>query len=437
MARQNLDNLETRLSFRTKLNDNFTELYTAKDAAVALTGSQTITGTKTFYSSGIKLNNPANTFAYTFVAGAIAADRTVTLPLLAGNDILVTEAFSQALTNKTIAAASNTITGVYLLASGGTLTGANTITGTTTNIVKYVFDALGSSAITNGAGLWLANTTAAAAGAQQYSPSLVLEGQGWKTGGTPGSQGVRWALQTRSIQGTTNPTGALDIMYSYGASGYAAVATFQEDRVNLTTGYMIQWEGNAQKSIRYASNTMLFSSFGDTTFTHWNGAAYTERFRVHATNITATSGTEYAIAPNTIFSPTTGTAGFSAIITQGAVDQTGSASGAIKMLELIPTYTSVLGTVIGVDYNPTVTLVSGTHMAFRATSGNVLVGGTTLTTSAILELQSTTRAFIPPRMTTTQKNAIGTPSSGMVVYDSTLNKLCVYGAAGWETVTSV
>jgi hypothetical protein len=40
-------------------------------------------------------------------------------------------------------------------------------------------------------------------------------------------------------------------------------------------------------------------------------------------------------------------------------------------------------------------------------------------------------------MTTTQKNAIDSPETGLVVYDTTLNKLSVRGALTWETVTSV
>lgn len=66
----------------------------------------------TFKDNRIKINNPADTFAYTIIAAAIAANRNVTLPLLTGNDVFVTEAFAQALTNKTIVAGSNTITGI-------------------------------------------------------------------------------------------------------------------------------------------------------------------------------------------------------------------------------------------------------------------------------------------------------------------------------------
>jgi hypothetical protein len=56
-------------------------------------------------------------------------------------------------------------------------------------------------------------------------------------------------------------------------------------------------------------------------------------------------------------------------------------------------------------------------------------------TSAQLSADSTTKGFLPPRMTTTQKNAIATPAAGLMVYDTNLNKLCVYTTA-WEIITS-
>lgn len=69
-------------------------------------------------------------------------------------------------------------------------------------------------------------------------------------------------------------------------------------------------------------------------------------------------------------------------------------------------------------------------------NGTALIGGTSITTSALLDLQSTTRALILPRMTSTQKSSIATPSEGMMVYDTTLHKLAVYTGSVWETVTS-
>ncbi len=37
----------------------------------------------------------------------------------------------------------------------------------------------------------------------------------------------------------------------------------------------------------------------------------------------------------------------------------------------------------------------------------------------VVDLTSTTKGFLPPRMTTTQKNAIASPATGLQVYDST------------------
>ena len=70
-------------------------------------------------------------------------------------------------------------------------------------------------------------------------------------------------------------------------------------------------------------------------------------------------------------------------------------------------------------------------------AGNVGIGTTTPNASALLDVQSTTKGVRMPNMTTTQKNAIVTPAAGLMVFDTTLSKLCVYTGAAWETITSV
>ena len=72
----------------------------------------------------------------------------------------------------------------------------------------------------------------------------------------------------------------------------------------------------------------------------------------------------------------------------------------------------------------------------RASENRIGMGTLTPNVSAFLDITSTTKGFLPPRMTTTQKNAIATPAEGLMVYDTTLAKLCVYTTA-WETITSV
>ena len=66
--------------------------------------------------------------------------------------------------------------------------------------------------------------------------------------------------------------------------------------------------------------------------------------------------------------------------------------------------------------------------------GGTRIGGGTAApvASAILQVDSTTKGFLPPRMTTTQKNAIASPASGLILYDSTTNKLCCYNGSTWN-----
>ena len=57
-------------------------------------------------------------------------------------------------------------------------------------------------------------------------------------------------------------------------------------------------------------------------------------------------------------------------------------------------------------------------------------------TSAVLDIVSTTKGMLLPRMTTTQKLAISSPPEGLEVYDLTLHKKCFYNGNAWETITS-
>ena len=70
-------------------------------------------------------------------------------------------------------------------------------------------------------------------------------------------------------------------------------------------------------------------------------------------------------------------------------------------------------------------------------NGNVGIGTSSPSASAILDAQSTTKGVRFPNMTTTQKNAISSPAAGLVVFDTTLAKLCVYSGSAWQTITSI
>jgi hypothetical protein len=72
-----------------------------------------------------------------------------------------------------------------------------------------------------------------------------------------------------------------------------------------------------------------------------------------------------------------------------------------------------------------------------AIKGSLMLGTITPAASALLNMVSTAKGFLPPRMTTTQKNAISSPAEGLLIYDTTLHKLCVFTGTVWETITSI
>jgi hypothetical protein len=67
-------------------------------------------------------------------------------------------------------------------------------------------------------------------------------------------------------------------------------------------------------------------------------------------------------------------------------------------------------------------------------SGNVGIGTPTPNANAILDITSTTKAFMPPRMTTVQILAIPSPTEGMMCYDLTLHKMSYYNNTIWVVV---
>lgn len=68
----------------------------------------------------------------------------------------------------------------------------------------------------------------------------------------------------------------------------------------------------------------------------------------------------------------------------------------------------------------------------RFTSGGTLAIGTNSPSAvALLEVSSTTKGFLPPRMTTAQRDAISAPPDGLMLYNTSTNKLQVRAAGSW------
>ena len=66
---------------------------------------------------------------------------------------------------------------------------------------------------------------------------------------------------------------------------------------------------------------------------------------------------------------------------------------------------------------------------------NVGIGTTTPAGSAVLDLNSTTKGFLPPRMTTAQRDAIASPATGLIIFNTTTNSLEIRNSSDWVSLS--
>lgn len=77
-------------------------------------------------------------------------------------------------------------------------------------------------------------------------------------------------------------------------------------------------------------------------------------------------------------------------------------------------------------------LLSAAFIAVTATA-QVKIGEnpTTINASAEVEIESTTKGFLPPRLTTEQRDAIASPAEGLTIYNTTTKCLNWYTGTVW------
>ena len=63
--------------------------------------------------------------------------------------------------------------------------------------------------------------------------------------------------------------------------------------------------------------------------------------------------------------------------------------------------------------------------------GNVGIGTASPNAAALLDLTSTTKVLLPPRMTTAQRNAISSPPDGSFIYNTTTGKFQGRAGGAW------
>ena len=88
--------------------------------------------------------------------------------------------------------------------------------------------------------------------------------------------------------------------------------------------------------------------------------------------------------------------------------------------------------VLDSGYNSKFVLTWGGASSFFLTGGNYIFNGTTANASAMVQIDSTSQGFLPPRGTNAQMLAIASPATGLMFYDTTNNKLNCYDGTTWQ-----
>lgn len=290
--------------------------------------------------------------------------------------------------------------GAWPLTGTGTLTGATTIAGTSTNTIKYSIPSLGTT-VTDGAGLHLQNATAAAAGAQQISPILTFEGNGWKTNATAASQVVNWRQYVLPVQGAASPTANLLFQSNVNGSTTGGALTLASDGAKLVTqanGLQILTNSSTFGGLTFTAQAAASNSinFANTGFVLSNAATVTtaiDEVTLNPGTGTATSGTTNAFRLTANFNPTSGTGAFNWFHMNSAqgITQTGGANGNVKVFDIGPTYTSAGGNVYFAHYHPTVTSISGSHYGVVVEPTAALSGFGLASPTATLHVVGTTK----------------------------------------------
>lgn len=80
-------------------------------------------------------------------------------------------------------------------------------------------------------------------------------------------------------------------------------------------------------------------------------------------------------------------------------------------------------------------VVIGNNALFVQHGGNVGIGSVTPNASAQLDVDSTTKGFLPPRMTTAQVNAIASPADGLMAYDTDTDRIRLRANGVWLSIS--
>jgi len=254
-------------------------------------------------------------------------------------------------------------------------------------------------------------------------------------------------INTDGLANANNFSGAFKVIELSGTTAYGGLAFIYDGaawrwREGTTTGF-INLGGSSSVSISgipYNStgnyNVTIGKSAGGTGASQYNVALGWQSLYNNTSG-----GGNIGIGPASLYNVTTGVdnigigyyAGTSTASNVNANHNqtifiglnTGWSSGGTAL-----TNTTIIGHQVRTD-------LSNVFMLGKSTQTIMIGQGTSVGSGAILQIDSTTKGFLPPRMTLTQRLAISSPATGLVVYQTdTTEGLYQYTSTGWQPLAS-
>jgi hypothetical protein len=247
--------------------------------------------------------------------------------------------------------------------------------------------------------------------------------------------------------GTATPSSALGIVYSNNTyaegisinntnTGTTALSGISFITATVTGGFMAYCPSNytnvAQRS------TMLFTSSGNNKLgfianSNSSGVAQDLFFSTLGSNTTY----QMQIKANGNVQIGTNTdAGFKLDVNGNSrITGTLNVTSVATLRGLVVSEAGNVHTLTAQGVSTSIRLISNSQSCTLFPTGNFAIGTTTDTASAILNVTSTTRGFLPPRMTNAQRLAIASPAVGLIVYcTDAVEGLYVNKSTGWTFV---
>jgi len=125
-------------------------------------------------------------------------------------------------------------------------------------------------------GFSLINSTAAANNAQQYSPSMVWQGNGWKTTATAASQTASYRAYVQTTQGSTAPYGTWMLQQSINGGAYSGGLELAADGARIAH-LLVRRYGTASHNYSWniaADTVTVENRFNDVNCWVWNSSEY-------------------------------------------------------------------------------------------------------------------------------------------------------------------